>query len=183
MRLVAGELRIANYQEFLVQWYDALIEDSQAESRVRRYSAYSPQTPASRRNQFTPITLRIFASVQPARSIAAVRLGKSPIVRIPAGFTTSPSGPVIRHPYPFVRQVRAGQLEGAVRQSRAVDERGSGPVVPAAPVPPRCTSHGRCGWSGTAEVYRRSVGRWDVNRGRASTLPGAARFTFAENCE
>ena len=32
-------------------------------------------------------------------------------------------------------------------------------------------------------LYRKSVGRWDVNRGPASTLPGAARFTFAENCE
>ena len=35
--------------------------------------------------------LRILVSGQPARSIAAVRLEKSPILRSPAGLTTSPT--------------------------------------------------------------------------------------------
>ena len=68
---------------------------------IRTFTLYSPQTSARRPSQFSPITLRIFASGQPACSIAAVKLGKSPMVRIPAGFNTSPSGPVTRHPYPL----------------------------------------------------------------------------------
>ena len=51
----------------------------------------SPQASARTRSQFSPIIFRIFGSSQPARSIAAVMFGKSPMVRMPSGFTISPS--------------------------------------------------------------------------------------------
>jgi len=53
-----------------------------------------PQNLGQRRKTFSPITLRIFASGQPsAPPSLAVKNGKVTMVRHPAGFTISPSGP------------------------------------------------------------------------------------------
>ena len=57
------------------------------ERPITALRVYSPQTLARKRNQFSPIILRILVSGQPSCSIAAVKLGKSPSVRIPVGFT------------------------------------------------------------------------------------------------
>lgn len=54
---------------------------------VRRVQA--PHTSFRMRSQFSPMTRRILRSGQPAFSIAMGRLPKSPILRMPAGFTTS----------------------------------------------------------------------------------------------
>ena len=48
------------------------------------------QTSPNTRTQFSPMIFLMRVSLQPARSIAAVRFGNSPIVRMPSGFTTLP---------------------------------------------------------------------------------------------
>ena len=55
------------------------------------HAAYSPQIRASSASQLSPIIFRIRSSGQPSRTIAAVRFGNSPMVRMPSGFTISPN--------------------------------------------------------------------------------------------
>ena len=55
------------------------------------HASCSPHTRDSSPSQFSPMTLWILVSGQPARAIAAVRLGSSPMVRTPSGLTTSPN--------------------------------------------------------------------------------------------
>ena len=63
--------------------------------------AAMPPDPFSSWSQFPPITLAVRASGQPRRSIAAVRLGKSPIVRMPSGLMIGPKSTSLR-PVPLV---------------------------------------------------------------------------------
>src|SRR5581483_3846795 len=57
---------------------------------------YRPQTSLRTRIQFAPRTLRMRGSDQLRLSMAAVRFGISPMVRIPSGFTTSPKSVSLR---------------------------------------------------------------------------------------
>ena len=60
-----------------------------------RTSAHSPHTSPRNRSQFSPRTLRIRVSLQPRRTIAAVRPGNSPMVASPSGWRGTRGAPGI----------------------------------------------------------------------------------------
>src|SRR5678815_432693 len=57
----------------------------------RHFGFHVFHTSPSSRTQFSPITFLMRGSDQPRFAIAAVRLGNSPMVRMPRGLTTSPN--------------------------------------------------------------------------------------------